>query len=72
MIKDLEKLEKLGMSLHETLQIDLILQSLTNSYEWFIINYHMNKIWCTKAKLVNILVTTKRTLKGSRDYVLAV
>ena len=32
MIKDLEELEKLGMSMDKILQIDLILQSLTDSY----------------------------------------
>ena len=32
MIKDLEKLEKLRISMDKKLQIDLILQSLTNSY----------------------------------------
>ena len=33
MIKDLEKLEKLGMTMHKELQTDLIPQSLPASYE---------------------------------------
>ena len=32
MIKDLKETEKLGMSMNKELQIDLILQSLTDSY----------------------------------------
>ncbi|XP_073099946.1 uncharacterized protein [Elaeis guineensis] len=70
MIKDMEELEKLGMSMDKKLQIDMILQSLIDSYMQFIVNYHMNKIQCTKLELLNMLVTTKGTLKSSRDTVL--
>ena len=66
MIKDLEELEKLGMSMHKELQIDLILQSLPDSFGQFIVNYHMNKIECTKTELLNMLVTAEGALKGSR------
>ena len=44
MIKALEELEKLEISMDNELQIDLILQSLTDSYVQFIVNYYMNKI----------------------------
>ena len=35
-------------------------------------NFHMNKLDCTISELVNMLVTTKGTLKSSRGTVLAV
>ena len=44
MIKDLEELEKLGVKLDQDLQTDIILQSLTNAYGQFIMNYHMHKL----------------------------
>ena len=71
MINDLEELEKLEMTMHKELQVDLILQSLRSSYGWFIVNYHMNKIDSTLSELLNMLVTTERTLKSSRGTILA-
>nr|CAD1834920.1 unnamed protein product [Ananas comosus var. bracteatus] len=72
MIKDLEELEKLGVKMDKELQVDLILQSLPVSYGQFIVNYHMNKIDCTNAELLNMLVTTEGTLKSSKGSILAV
>ena len=54
------------------LQVDLILQSLPDSYEQFIMNYHMNKIDSTLLELLNMLVTVEGTLKSSRDMILTV
>ena len=71
MIKDIEELQKLRMNMDKELQVDLILQSLSDSYGQFIMNYHMNKIDTTLPELLNILVTVKGTLKSSRDTVLA-
>ena len=71
-IKDIEELRKLRLEIQKELQIDLILQSLTSSYSQFIINFYINKLYCTIPKLVNMLVTTKRTLKSSMGTVLAV
>ena len=42
MIKNLEELEKLGVKLDQDLQNDIILQSLTDAYGQFIMNYHMH------------------------------
>ena len=72
MIKDFEELEKLDMSMDKDLQVDLILQSLTDSYRQFIVNFYMNEIQCTIYELVNMLVTTEDTLKSSRGSALAV
>ncbi|XP_073112285.1 uncharacterized protein [Elaeis guineensis] len=70
MIKNLEELEKLDMSIDKELYIDLILQSLTDSFVQFIVNFHMNKIQCTITELVNMLVTTESTLKSSKSSIL--
>ena len=75
------------MNIDKKLQVDLILQSLSDSYGQFIMNYHMNKIDATLSELLNyhmnkldaslsellnMLVTAESTLKSSRDTVLAV
>ena len=44
MIKDLEELKKLSVKLDRDLQIDVILQSLTDAYGQFIMNFHMHKL----------------------------
>ena len=69
-IKNLEELEKLRLTIQRELKIDLILQSLTSLFGQFIINYHMNKLDCNLSELVNLLVTAERTLKCSRYSIL--
>ena len=64
-IKNIEELQKFGMNMDKKLQVDLILQSLSDSYGLFFMNYHMNKIDNTLPELLNILVTAEGTLKGS-------
>ena len=71
MIKDIEELQKLEMNMNKKLQVDLILQSLPDSYGQFIMNYHMNKIDVTLPELLNMLVTAEGILKSSRGTVLA-
>ena len=66
MIKGIEELQKLEMNMDKKLQVNLILQSLSDLYGWFIMNYHMNKIDSILSELLNILVTAEGTLKGSR------
>lgn len=72
MIKDLEELEKLGVILDRDFQIDVILQSLSDAFGQFTMNFHMHKMQCTLAELLNMLVTAELSLKGSKDSVLAV
>ena len=72
MIKDLEELEKLGIILDKDFQIDVIFQSLSDAYGQFIMNFHMHKIQCTLAELMNMLVTAELSLKGSKGSVLTV
>ena len=56
MIKDMEDLEKLGVKLDLDLQNDIILQSLTDAYGQFIMNYHMHKLQNFLAELMNMLL----------------
>ena len=61
-IKDIEELGKLKLSMQKKLQMDLILQSHTSSYSQFIIYFYMNNLDCTIPKLINMLVTIKKIL----------
>ena len=72
MIKDMEELEKLGVKLDLDLQNDIILQSLTDAYGQFIMNYHMHKLQNSLAELMNMLVTAELSMKGFKGSVLAV
>ena len=67
-IKVIDELEKLRLDMQKELQMDLIFQSLTDSYSQFIINFYINKFDCTIPKLVN----TEGNLKSSKDTILAV
>ena len=71
MIKDMKELEKLGVKLDLDLQNDIILQSLTDAYGQFIMNYHMHKLQNSLAELMNMLVTAELSMKGSKGSVLA-
>ena len=71
MIKNLEELEKHDVKLDQHLQINITLQSLIDVYGQFIMNYHMHKLQNFFAKLMNMLVTTELSMKGSKGSVLA-
>ena len=60
MIRAIEELESLDFKLHSLLQLDMILQSLPESFGQTIANFHMNNIKCTIAELLNILVTAQK------------
>ena len=72
MIKDTKELQKLGMNMDKELQVDLILQSLPDSYRQFIMNYYINKIDATLLELLNMLVIVEGTLKSSSGMVVTV
>ena len=42
------------------------LQSLPESFGQTIANFHMNKIECTLAELLNMLVTAQKSIQGSK------
>ena len=56
MIRLMKELESLNFSMDFHLQVDTILQSLPDSFGQTIANFHMNKIECTLAELLNMLV----------------
>ena len=72
MIQDIKELQKLGMNMDKKLVVDLMLQSLPDSFGQFIMNYHMNEIDRTLPELLNMLVIVEGTLKSSRGIVLTV
>ena len=52
--------------------MDLIIQSLPDSFGQFIMNYHMNKTDSILPELLNKLVIAEDTLKDSKSIVLTV
>ena len=48
------------------LQIDLILQSLPESFGQTIANFHMNKIECTPVELLNLLVMAQKAIHNEK------
>ena len=64
MISMIERLEALDFCMDADLQIDLILQSLPDSFSPFIVNFHLNDIVCTLAGLMNKLVTAQAQMNG--------
>ena len=67
MIRAIEELESLDFSMDFHLQFDLILQSLPDSFGQTIANFHMNKIECTLAELLNILTTAQKAIQGIKE-----
>ena len=72
MIEWIERLAVLGFKMDKDLSIDLILQSLPDSYSQFIINFNMNKIDVTLAELLNMLKTAEGTLQKEKPNVLMI
>ena len=66
MIHSIEELESLDFMIDAQLQIDLILQSLPESFGQTIANFHMNKIECTLAELLNMLVTAQKAIHNEK------
>ena len=59
----IEQLASLGVLMDHELSIDLILQSLPDSYASFVLNYQMNKISTTIPELVNMLKSAEKAVK---------
>ena len=62
MISHLNTLEVLGADIDGESQVDMILQSLLESFKEFRLNYNMNKNIYTLSKLMNELVAAKGIL----------
>ena len=65
-IRAIEELESLNFTMDSHLQLDMILQSLPDSFWQTIANFYMNKIECTLAELLNILVIAQKALEGNK------
>ena len=70
MIEWIERLDALGFSLNKELSVDIILQSLPESFSQFIVNFNMNKIQATLAELLNMLKTAEGNLQKEKPHVL--
>ena len=53
------------------LQLDLILQSLIESFWQTIANFHINKIECTLVELLNILMSAQKAIQGIKEKEMA-
>ncbi|XP_039118778.1 uncharacterized protein LOC120254817 [Dioscorea cayenensis subsp. rotundata] len=71
MISMIERLEALDFSMDYNLQVNLILQSLPDSFSQFIVNFNMNNIECTLMGLLNKLVSTQSQMKTKGKDVVA-
>ncbi|KAG8498488.1 hypothetical protein CXB51_005003 [Gossypium anomalum] len=63
MIGYIESLSKLGFPLIQELATDVILQSLSDSYSQFILNFNMNEIDKTLPQLLSMLRTAESNMK---------
>ena len=70
MINLIEKLEHLGFMMDHELSIDLVLQSLLESYSQIVLNFNMNKLKATLPELVNMHVNVEPNIKKDKRYVL--
>ena len=69
----IERLASLGFVMDAELSVDLILQSLPDSYASFVLNYQMNKITTTIPELINMLKTAEEAVnKQSSKSVMVV
>ena len=61
--------EVMGAKLDQEMKIDLILESLPNSFGQFKLNYNMNKLKLTPIELMHELESAERSLvKQGSDY----
>ena len=72
MIEWIERLAVLEFKMDKDLSIDLILQSLSDSFSQFIINFHINKIDVSLAELLNMLKIAEGTLQKEKPNVLMI
>nr|XP_009799602.1 PREDICTED: uncharacterized protein LOC104245661 [Nicotiana sylvestris]XP_016514496.1 PREDICTED: uncharacterized protein LOC107831258 [Nicotiana tabacum] len=66
MIDLIKELEKLGCKLDKELSQDLILQSLSESFSQFVINFNMNKMDCDLHEMLNMLIDYENQLASEK------
>jgi hypothetical protein len=69
MMDYIETLTKLGCEIKDDLATDMILQSLSVSYESFIMNFHINGMEKTVAELYGMLKMAKDSIKKNPNHV---
>ncbi|XP_073137940.1 uncharacterized protein [Henckelia pumila] len=65
-----EKLVGLNMVMPHELSTDILLLSLSSSFDGFVVNFNMNKIEATLEELVNMLVNYEATIKKEKTVLL--
>ncbi|CAL9076301.1 unnamed protein product [Musa textilis] len=66
MIEWIEKFTGLRMVLEDNLCVDIVLQSLSDSFSQFIMNFNMNKLEVTLPELLNMLREAESTIKKEK------
>ncbi|KAL4368674.1 hypothetical protein GQ457_05G023320 [Hibiscus cannabinus] len=68
----IQTLEKLSLALNDELPIDVVLQSLSDSFSQFILNFIMNEIEKTLPQLLGMLITAEGNMKkgGSKSVLM--
>ncbi|KAK8576718.1 hypothetical protein V6N13_015151 [Hibiscus sabdariffa] len=68
----MQMLEKLGFPLNDELAIDVVLQSLSDSFNQFVLNFNMNEINKTLPQLIGMLRTVESNMKrgGSKSILM--
>ncbi|XP_028246770.1 uncharacterized protein LOC114424105 [Glycine soja] len=62
----IEQLEKLGCTLGKELSQDLILQSHSDSFSQFIVNFNMNKMSCDLHEMLNLLIDYENQIASEK------
>ena len=68
----LDHLDKLGLKIEQQLVVDIILQSLPEAYDGFIMNFNMHSMEKTVSELHRMLKTAEKNIKNSTKDVLMV
>ncbi|KAK8696815.1 hypothetical protein V6N13_001940 [Hibiscus sabdariffa] len=68
----IQTLEKLGFALNDELAVDVVLQSLPDSFNQFVLNFDMNEINKTLPQLLGMLRTAESNMKkgGSKSVLM--
>ena len=66
----LEDLERLGLKIEQDLAIDIILQSLPEPYDGFVMNYNMHGMNKTVSELHRMLKTAEKNIKTTKDVLM--
>ena len=66
----LKDLERLGLKIEQDLAIDIILQSLPEPYDGFVMNYNMHGMNKIVSELHEILKTDEKNIKTTKSFIM--